>query len=149
MGAKRRIMIAAGVMMLVAITVPALPRAQASEFPYDVMTTVVLPKGDVAAGRQAFLDLKCHTCHRVTAEPRLPPPVADARGPDLDATLQRQDASALAAAIIAPSHAFSVRTSAELRERLRREAVSPMGDFSRVMTVRQLADVLAYLKSVR
>jgi hypothetical protein len=42
-----------------------------------------------------------------------------------------------------------VRTSAALKERLRREGVSPMGDFSRAMTVRQLADVLAYLKSPR
>jgi hypothetical protein len=91
----------------------------------------------------------CSECQRGFGEPRFLPPVAEARGPDLDATLQRQDASELAAAIIAPSHAFSVRTSAALKERLRREGVSPMGDFSRAMTVRQLADVLAYLKSPR
>jgi len=30
-----------------------------------------------------------------------------------------------------------------------RQGLSPMGDFSRAMTVRQLADLLAYLRSVR
>jgi L-cysteine S-thiosulfotransferase len=123
--------------------------AQAGEWQYEVVATVVLPRGDAQAGRQAFRDLKCHVCHRVAGESRLPAPFAEARGPDLDATLVQRDASEIAEAIIAPSHSVSVRTSAAVKQRLAREMRSPMGDFSRVLTVRQLADLLAYLQSVR
>ena len=116
---------------------------------YEVVATIVLPTGDAGAGRQAFQDLKCHACHRVAGENRLPAPIAEARGPDLDATLSRRDVSEIAEAIIAPSHSVSVKTSAAVKARLAREMKSPMGDFSRVLTVRQLADLLAYLRSVR
>lgn len=121
----------------------------ARESQYEVVATVVLPRGDARAGRQAFQDLKCHVCHRVAGETGLPAPIAEVRGPDLDATLQQQDTSEIAAAIIAPSHSFSVRTSPAVKERLSREMKSPMGDFSRVLTVRQLADLLGYLRSLR
>jgi mono/diheme cytochrome c family protein len=123
--------------------------AQSGESQYDVVATVVLPKGDARAGRQVFQDLKCHVCHRVAGESRLPAPTAEARGPDLDATLRQRDASEMAEAIIAPSHSVSVRTSAAVKERLAREMRSPMGDFSRALTVRQLADLLTYLRSLR
>ena len=118
-------------------------------YPYDVVATVVLPKGDVQAGRTAFQDLKCHLCHRVAGERAFATPVADLRGPDLNALLQLQETSDVAAAIIAPSHSLSVRTSEAVKAQLFRQGASPMGDFSRVMTVRQLADLLAYLRSVR
>ena len=116
---------------------------------HDVVATIVLPKGDASAGRQAFQDLKCHACHRVAGRSGLPAPIAEAVGPDLDATLRQRDPSELAEAIITPSHSVSVRSSPAVRERLARETSSPMGDFSRAMTVRQLADLLAYLRSVR
>lgn len=118
-------------------------------YPYDVMWTVVLPKGDVQAGRTAFQDLKCHACHRVSGESAFAAPIADLRGPDLNALLQLQEPSDIAAAIIAPSHSLSVRTSEAVKAELLKQGASPMGDFSRVMTVRQLADLLAYLRSVR
>lgn len=125
-------------------------RAQApAEYPYEVLPSLVLPKGDVKAGRQAFQDLKCYVCHRVAGESRFPAPFAEVRGPDLDATLLRQDPSDVATAIVAPSHSMSVRTSEAVRKRVASESRSPMADFSRVLTVRQLADVLAYLLSTR
>jgi mono/diheme cytochrome c family protein len=123
--------------------------AQSGQPQYEVLATVVLPKGDARAGRQAFQDLKCHVCHSVAGETRLSAPIAEARGPDLGARLVQRDTSEIAEAIIAPSHSVSVRTSAEVKQRLAREMRSPMGDFSRVLTVRQLADLLAYLQSVR
>lgn len=120
-----------------------------TRYPYDVMSTVVLPRGDVQEGRQAFQDLKCHVCHRVSGERGFAAPVAELRGPDLNALLQLQETSDIAAAIIAPSHSMSIRTSEAVKAQLSRQGASPMGDFSRVMTVRQLADLLAYLRSVR
>jgi hypothetical protein len=44
---------------------------------------------------------------------------------------------------------MSVRTDKALRPRLARESLSPMGDFSATLTVRQFADLLAYLGSAR
>jgi mono/diheme cytochrome c family protein len=133
---------------LLAATLLSMPvAAQTSRTPYDVVDTVVLPKGDPDAGRQAFRELKCHVCHRVAGEQEFSSPVADLKGPDLNATLQLQTASDVAAAIIAPSHSLSVRTSEAVKARMWRQGMSPMGDFSRVLTVRQLADLLAYLRT--
>ena len=130
------------VMLMLACSAVAAS-AQTQRHPYDVVSTVVLPKGEVPAGRQAFQDLKCYTCHRVKGESGFPVPIAEMRGPDLNALLQLQDTSDIAASIIAPSHSLSIRTSEAAKAQLSKQAASPMGDFSRVMTVRQLADVLA------
>ena len=123
--------------------------AAQTRYPYDAVSTVVLPKGDVQAGRKAFQDLKCHICHRVSGESGFGAPIADLRGPDLNALLQLQETSDIAAAIIAPSHSLSIRTSEAVKAQLAKQGASPMGDFSRAMTVRQLADLLSYLRSVR
>lgn len=108
---------------------------------------VVLPKGEPRAGRQAFLDLKCTVCHRVTQDPDFPAPVSRSQGPELDHTLRLRPASEVAAAIIVPSHSMSLKTSDEVKKHLE-GVLSPMGDFSRTITVRQLADLLAYLQSL-
>ena len=137
------------VLALAIVACAAVLAAAQTRYPYDVVSTVVLPKGDVKAGRQAFQDLKCHACHRVSAEPTLAAPIAELRGPDLNALLQLQETSDIAAAIIAPSHSLSIRTSEAVKAQLSKLGGSPMGDFSRAMTVRQLADLLAYLRTVR
>lgn len=108
---------------------------------------VVLPQGEPRAGRQALLDLKCTVCHSVTGEPEFPAPVSGSHGPDLDQTLGLRPPSELAAAIILPSHSMSLRTSDEVKKQPD-GGLSPMPDFSRVMTLRQLADLLAYLQSL-
>lgn len=43
---------------------------------------------------------------------------------------------------------MSLKTSDAVKTRLENVLLSPMGDFSRAMTVRQLADLLAYLASL-
>lgn len=116
------------------------------QYRYDTVS-VTLPKGDPDAGRRAFRDLKCYVCHRVAGDTSFPAPVSDAQGPDLDRSLSLRPPADLAAAIIVPSHSVSVRTSPLIRERLRQLELSPMGDFSGTLTVRQLADLLAYLGS--
>jgi hypothetical protein len=108
--------------------------------------TVPLPGGDPVAGRQAFLDLQCTACHRVPSEPAFPLPVSANPGPPIDARLAGRDVAYLATSIIAPSHQLSLATATVVREHLQ-GVLSPMGDFSRVMTVRQLVDLHAYLRS--
>jgi hypothetical protein len=114
----------------------------------DTSVTVMMPRGDVAAGRQAFLDLKCTACHGVPSEPEFPRPVSANPGPSIDAALANRDVSYVAAAIMTPSHAISTNISPEVRAGIE-GVLSPMGDFSRVMTVRQLIDLHAYLRSIR
>jgi hypothetical protein len=131
------------------VVIAAAPvRAQGAKYPYDVVDTIVLPKGDAAPGRQAFEELKCFMCHRVSSDLKMPP-LAELSGPTLTATLQLQTSSDIAAAIVAPSHSFSVRTSAAVKAQMGRQGLSPMGDYSRTLAVRQLADLLAYLRTAR
>ena len=63
--------------LLLLALLPSL--AWSGQTQYDVVATIVLPKGDVSAGRQAFQDLKCHACHRVAGRTGLPGPIAEAR----------------------------------------------------------------------
>lgn len=123
------------------------PPSPASTADY-VVVELALPRGDPDAGRQAFIDLRCTACHRVAGETDWPAPVSDAPGPDLGPDLATQPLGQLATAIVAPSHAMSVRTGPDARERVE-GVLSPMGDFSEVMTVRQLAGILAYLDRQR
>jgi mono/diheme cytochrome c family protein len=104
--------------------------------------------GDAKAGRQAFLDLKCATCHRVPSEPAFPPPVSESLGPALDGHLAKTLPPYLVTAIVSPSHQLSLKTSPEVRARLE-GTLSPMGDFSHIITVRQLVDLHAYLTSLK
>jgi cytochrome c2 len=131
---------------------PDTPRIQQAASPrpaqYDTNTiTLVLPVGDAHAGRQAFIDLKCMVCHRVAGDTTLPAPVGAAQGPDLDRTLRGRPVAEVASAIIVPSHSTSVRVSDDVKKQLEAMSLSPMGDFTRTITVRQLADLLAYLTS--
>jgi hypothetical protein len=57
------------------------------------------------------------------------------------------DFSYLTTAIVSPSHRISTEISPEVRASIE-GALSPMGDYSRVMTVQQLADLHAYLVSI-
>lgn len=134
--------------LLVLAPVGAGAQAPTPTPPYQVVDTVVLPKGDARAGRVAFQELKCHVCHAVSGEKDFSP-IAELRGPALNATLQLQSSSDIAAAIIAPSHSLSVRTSEAVKAQMWRQGASPMGDYSEALTIRQLADLLAYLRSIR
>ncbi len=108
---------------------------------------LTLPRGDADAGRQAFRDLACVACHRVVGETGFAEPISANPGPDLDAAVAAQPSGLIATSIVAPSHALSVNTSDEVKVRLA-GVLSPMGDYSRAMTVRQLVDLIAYLAAL-
>ena len=94
-----------------------------------------LDNGDAARGRQAFIDLRCHVCHRVAGDETLPRFEGAEDGPVLH-DLGRESAEAVAWRITA-------RTS------LDPESIydSPMEESASAMTGRQLADVVAYLRN--
>ena len=107
---------------------------------------LMLRGGDPSEGRQAFLDLKCTVCHRVTGETDFPEPFGD-QGPVLDAALGSRPEGYVATAIIAPSHSISINVSDEVKTEMS-GVLSPMADYSGVMTVRQILDLMAYLETI-
>lgn len=104
----------------------------------------VLPAGDPAAGRETFVELQCNGCHTVAgvdmAVPVADPPV----GVDLAVVSRRRTDSELAMAIIDPDHALATRFASGVMDV---RGHSRMGDYSDVMSVRQLIDVVAFLKA--
>jgi len=105
----------------------------------------ILPPGDAEAGRQTFRDLKCYTCHAVHPDGQFPKPLAELPGPVLGYETMSYEAAALTDAIVNPSHSIAWR-SAGLAEGGK---ISRMGDYTEVMTVRQLMDLVAYLQSLK
>lgn len=106
-------------------------------------------QGDIIAGRQAFLDHRCHQCHSIVDE-RLPPlagadrPILALGGPT---TFVRSYAD-LTTSIINPNHAISERYRDQqlLRTELPLDSPMPMPNID-TMTVRQLIDIVAFLDS--
>ena len=68
-------------LIVLTLVCSAVAAAAQLNYPYDIVSTVVLPKGDVQAGRKAFQDLKCHVCHQVSGESGFTAPVTELRGP--------------------------------------------------------------------
>jgi len=100
-----------------------------------------LGRGDPVAGRRAYLALKCNTCHTVAGEPigtrppRLP-------GPQLGKSVALESPQQIADSIAAPGHTASQKSGPWHR------SGSKMGDYTDIMTVRQLMDLVAYLRSL-
>lgn len=106
-------------------------------------------EGDVVAGRQAFIDHRCHQCHSV-ADERFPPlagagrPMLELGGPT---TIVRSYAD-LTTSIINPNHAISERYRDQQLANLQIPLDSPMPRPNLdTMTVRQLIDIVAFLDS--
>jgi len=104
-------------------------------------TMLLLPEGEPEPGRTAFISLGCVGCHTVAWDSDLPVATSDSRGPELGLDIAKLGPGGLATSIVAPSH--------KVAEDYRRDDGadgSPMRDFNSTMTIRQLADIVAYLK---
>ncbi len=104
---------------------------------------LVAPVGDPEAGREAFIALSCTTCHAVQGDRELAQPVAAVPVPVLGPAQGKMSPGKLASAIVSPSHTVSKEVTSRVEGEL-----SPMGDFTEAMTVRQLIDLVAYLRSL-
>jgi mono/diheme cytochrome c family protein len=109
-----------------------------------------IDQGDVAAGRQAFIDHRCHECHTV-ADERLPQlagagrPLLELGGP----TSVVRSYADLTTSIINPNHAISERYRDEqltLNTQIPLESPMPQPNLD-TMSVRQLIDIVAFLDS--
>ena len=131
------------VLIVLAATLPMLAGCISS-------STFVFPveQGDVAAGRQAFIEHRCQRCHTVAGETLPPPPgmsfpMLQLGGP----TTTVRSYADLTTSIMNPNHALSER----YRQQLQQTEVppdSPMPAQSLdTMTVSQLIDIVAFLDS--
>ena len=111
------------------------------EQPYQPRSNF-LSSGDPIAGRRTFLELKCLTCHRVAGDD-FNLQVHDTAGPQLGSVQAVQSADVVASSIAAPGHTISREPGA-----WQRPDGPSMGDYSRVMTVRQLIDLVSYIQSL-
>ena len=104
-----------------------------------------LPEGNGERGQQAFVQLKCHSCHTV-ANLNLPEPEqsADIRVALGGTTKRVKTYGELVTSIINPSHKLAV---GYVPEAIMPERVSPMRNYNDVMTVSQLIDLVAFLQS--
>lgn len=135
-----------GLLVVLGVAAPVLVAGCASTslfgFPVD--------QGDIVAGRQAFIDHRCHQCHSI-ADERLPPlagadrPIFELGGPT---TMVRSYAD-LTTSIINPDHSISERYVDQQLLRnveIPLESPMPMPNID-TMTVRQLIDIVAFLDS--
>jgi L-cysteine S-thiosulfotransferase len=132
-------------LIVVAVLGTSLACAPPEEEPAaeERVVAAFLPAGDAAAGREAFVMLHCYACHQVAGDPDLPATVATEPGPVLGPAQASLSQGELVSAIVVPSHAV-----VEPREEFAEGELSRMGDFTQVMTVRQLVDVVSYLEGM-
>jgi L-cysteine S-thiosulfotransferase len=105
-----------------------------------------LPDGDATAGRQAFIDLSCSTCHRVAgiAPPQHATSVASiALG---GATTRVRTYGELVTSIINPSHRIAV-VSEPSAVSADGKSLMELAALNERMTVRQLTDLVAFLQT--
>jgi mono/diheme cytochrome c family protein len=101
------------------------------------------PPGDVAAGRAAFVEFGCHSCHRVDGESFSVKPGSGEVGPDLTGMGAHHPPAYFVEAIVAPD-AILIEGPGYIGP----DGHSTMPDYPD-MTIRQLGDVVAYVSSLK
>lgn len=104
-----------------------------------------LPEGDAKAGKEAFERLRCNSCHWVRNRLDLSPPVADKPGPILTPKQADYSIGWLANSIISPSHTIALDSKGEAEG----SELSRMGNFAETMTVREMIDIVAFIRSLK
>jgi len=104
-----------------------------------------LPAGDAEKGQAAFVELKCHQCHKVEGldlpAPTVEPPVPVVLGGEVPHIKTDGD---LMTSIVNPSHRIILGHRADLIEK---DGASRMPDYGQIMTVRQMIDLVAFLQA--
>ena len=107
-----------------------------------------LPAGDPAAGRKVFMEVECYKCHEVKGKTF--PAVADADrgvGPELSQMAGMHPVEFFAESIMNPNAVID--PDAEKKGYLGDDGKSKMPNYNDVLTVKQLADLAAYLGSLK
>ena len=107
-----------------------------------------LPPGDVEAGKQAFVDLRCNACHTVADIEVLEgerPTVTKHLGGERGRVRSYEE---LVTSIVNPSHKISVRPGEDtFLEVADLEGKSRMQEYNKIMSVQQLVDITTFLQN--
>jgi len=106
--------------------------------------TFAVPPGNAAEGRKVFVAMECFACHEVK-DGAFPPPTKTRRapGPELTRMGAHHPAVYFAESILNPS-----RVIVQGEGYTGADGLSTMPSYADVMTLRQLIDVVAYLRSL-
>jgi len=102
------------------------------------------PAGDPARGRAVFVKFECGSCHEVRGERFAAPTRKDAVGPELSAMGPRHPPEYFLEAIVAPSATIEPGKGYAAAD-----GSSKMPTSNDSMTVQELIDLVAYLRSLR
>ena len=111
-----------------------------------------LPPGNANVGRKAYADYECFKCHEIQGE-TFPAPKADQGGvgPALSGMGPMHPAEYFAEAIIDPNASAAWRIKHHKEENkgyLGPDGKTKMPSYNGAMTIQQLVDLVAYLKSL-
>ncbi len=102
------------------------------------------PAGDPTRGREVFVKLECYSCHEVKGE-RFPAPSDAAKvGPELSMMGPLHEPEYFAEAIINPNAVIEKGKGYEAPD-----GSSKMPSFNGAVTVQEVVDLVAYLRSLR
>jgi len=107
-----------------------------------------LPQGDPVEGRKGFVELECYKCHEVKGETF--PAVAAAErgvGPELSQMAGMHPVEFFAESIMNPNAVID--PDAKAKGYLGDDGKSKMPNYNDVLTVKQVADLAAYLTSLK
>ena len=107
-----------------------------------------LPQGDPAEGRKLFVEAECYKCHEVIGEKF--PGITEGEkgvGPELSQMATMHPVEFFAESIINPNAVIDPKAK-ELGY-VREDGKSKMPDYNDLLTVRQIADLTAYLASLK
>ena len=111
-----------------------------------------IPAGDHHAGRQVFIDFECFKCHEVVGQDFPVPKVEQGDvGPALSGMGAMHPAEYFAETIIDPNASAAWRIKHHKDEDkgyLGADSTSKMPSYNDTMTIQQLIDVVAYMKSL-
>jgi mono/diheme cytochrome c family protein len=127
-----------------ALAIVAMAAAAACGDPRRSMSGLTPLPGDAERGRAVFVEMRCNACHRVAGED-VAAPVAEPEVPVMigGRITRAVTDGALADSIVNPSH----RIAYDSMPGVRAGALSRMPDYTDAMTVRELADLIAFLQT--
>lgn len=99
-----------------------------------------LPKGNAHTGKEAFMRMQCHVCHRVNLPELQLPKDAEWSGPDLTIGYNNLPDTYLAESII------KVHTVVADPQYAMRTDMEGMGKYNHHLTVKELIDLVTFLK---
>ncbi len=139
---KKNILYFLASFLLAAILLPAPARAANRDDGMQPARGFYLPEGSPSAGKKAFERLKCFTCHAVE-KGGFPAPTSEKPGPELGEKQAGYAPGWILNSIVSPSHTIAWNSDGTAKD----SELSRMGDFTEIMTVREMLDLVTYIRS--